>query len=503
MRMLDNLATGFAISLSYYNLFICLVGCVVGTVIGILPGLGPVGTIAMLLPLTYKLDLTSAVIMLAGIYYGAQYGGTITSVLLNIPGEASTIVTCIDGYKMALKGQAGKALGIAAFGSFIAGTFGTLMLSLLAPPLSSFALQFGPPEYTALMVLGLTLVVYLGMGSKVKAILMGVIGLALSTVGMDPINAVERFTFGTQYLMDGINIAVLGMGMFGISEILAMAESPEARSLRDAACSPKKMRELLPDLNDWKISCMPIARGSVLGFFLGMLPGGGALMASFGSYAMEKRISRNPDKFGTGAIEGVAGPESANNGAAAGAFIPLLTLGIPANVVMALMIGAFMVHGVTPGPLIMSRSPQVFWAIVTSMYIGNVILLILNVPLIRIFVKIIEVPYAILSALIIVLCAIGAFSINNNPLDVLAVIIFGVIGYVLKRFDYDPSPLLLAYILGSILEKSIHQSLIMSQGSPTIFFTRSISLFLLIISFLMIASPFFITLWKRYRNRFI
>lgn len=495
--MLDNLAAGFSISFSYYNLFLCLVGCVVGTVIGILPGLGPVGTIAMLLPLTYKLDLTSAIIMLAGIYYGAQYGGTITSVLLKLPGEASTIVTCIDGYKMALKGQAGKALGIAAFGSFLAGTFGTLMLSLLAPPLSTLALRFGPPEYAALMILGLTLVVYLGVGSKVKAILMGLLGLALGTVGMDPVNALERFTFGTQYLMDGINFAVLGMGMFGIAEILSMADSPEARSSRDAVRSPRKMKELLPDRQDWRICAMPIARGSLLGFFLGMLPGGGAVMSSFGSYAIEKKISRNPEKFGNGAIEGVAGPESANNGAAAGAFIPLLTLGIPANVVMALMIGAFMVHGVTPGPLIMKNSPQMFWAIVTSMYMGNIILLILNVPLIRFFVKIIEIPYVILSPLVIVICVIGAFSINNNPFDVVTMMIFGVVGYFLRRFDYDPSPLLLAYILGSLLEKSIHQSLIMAQGSPSIFFTRGISLVLLIAAFLMIVSPFFFNFWSR------
>ena len=495
--MLHNLTTGFAISLSYYNLFLCFVGCAIGTVIGILPGLGPVGTIAMLLPLTYKLDLTSALIMLAGIYYGAQYGGTITSVLLKIPGEASTIVTCIDGYKMALQGRAGKALGIAAFGSFIAGTFGTLMLSFLAPPLSEFALMFGPPEYTALMILGLTLVIYLGTGSKMKAILMGTMGLALSTVGMDPVNAVERFTFGSTYLMDGINLATLGMGMFGISEILSMAESPEARSLRDTVSSPRKMKEVLPDRKDWGASAMPITRGSLLGFLLGMLPGGGAVLASFASYSVEKRFSRTPERFGTGAIEGVAGPESANNGAAAGAFIPLLTLGIPSNVVMALMIGAFMIHGVTPGPLILKDNPGMFWAIITSMYIGNVILLILNVPLIRVFVKIIEIPYAILSPLIVLICVVGAFSINNNPLDVVTMMIFGLIGYGMRKFDYDPSPLLLAYILGPILEKSIHQSLVMSQGSPAIFLTHRISLFLLLVSLLMIVSPLFETLWKK------
>ncbi|MCJ7595144.1 MAG: tripartite tricarboxylate transporter permease [Desulfobacterales bacterium] len=498
--MLENLTLGFGIALSYSNLAICFAGCTLGTIIGVLPGLGPVATIAMLLPLTYKLDLTSAIIMLSGIYYGAQYGGTITSVLLNIPGEASTIVTCFDGYEMARQGRAGKALGIAAFGSFIAGTFGIIFLSLLAPLLSNLALMFGPTEYAALMILGLTLVVYLGRGSPAKAALMGAVGLALSTIGMDPIDGYERFNYGSIYLMEGINIATLGMGMFGIAEILNMAESAEARSSRDLVRCPKKMKDLLPDRQDWKDSAMPITRGGILGFLLGILPGGGALLASFASYVVEKKFSRHPENFGKGAIEGVAGPEAANNAATSGAYIPLLTLGIPSNSVMALMAGAFIMHGVVPGPLIIKNHPDLFWGIIASMYVGNVILLVLNVPLIRVFVKIIEVPYAILSPLIIMICVIGAFSINNNPLDVIAMLVFGGVGYLMGKFDYDTAPLLLAYILGPILERTIRQSLVLSQGSLMVFITHRISLVLLSVAFLMVLSPFLMKIWSRLRQ---
>jgi putative tricarboxylic transport membrane protein len=458
-------------------------------VIGVLPGLGPSATIAMLLTLTYKLNLTSAIIMLAGIYYGASYGGTITSVLFKIPGEASTVVTIIDGYQMALQGRAGKALGIAAFGSFIAGTLGTIGLSLVAPPLSRVALMFGPPEYTCLMFLGLTLVIYLGSGSPLRAMLMGAVGLALGTIGMDPATAVERFTFGSSSLLEGINVAVLAMGLFGIGEVLFMAESEEARSLRETVKCPSRLMELLPDRKDWRKSVPPIGRGTVLGFLLGILPGGGAVISSFASYAVEKRISRTPERFGKGAIEGVAGPESANNSAVSGAFIPLLTLGIPANVVMALLVGAFMLHGVTPGPFIMKEHPQVFWGVITSMYIGNVILLILNVPLIGFFVKIMQVPYALLSPLIILICVIGAYSLNNSAVDVILMTIFGLVGYLMKKFNYEPAPLMLAFVLGEMLEKSLRQSLILSQGSPLIFITRPISFILLLVVLFMIVSP--------------
>jgi putative tricarboxylic transport membrane protein len=496
--MIENLALGFQTSFSLYNIMYCFMGCFLGMVIGVLPGLGPTATIAMLLSLTYKLNLTSAVIMLAGIYYGAQYGGTITSVLLKIPGEASSVVTAIDGYEMALKGRAGKALGIAAFGSFIAGTLGTVGLGMLGPLLAGMALAFGPPEYTSLMILGLTLVIYLGSKSVIKALAMGTLGLALGTIGMDPATAIERFTFGFPSLTEGINMAILAMGLFGIGEILFMAEHPTARTSRDAISYSTKMKDLLPDRKDWKKSAWPIGRGTVLGFLLGIIPGGGAVIASFSSYAVEKRLARHPEEFGKGAIEGVAGPESANNSAVSGAFIPLLTLGIPSNSVMALMIGAFMLHGVTPGPLIIKEHPQVFWGVITSMFIGNVILLILNIPLIRMFVKIIEIPYAILSPLIVMICAIGAYSIDNSVMDVILMMIFGVLGYLMRKFDYEPAPLILAFVLGPLLEKSLRQSLIMSNGDPTIFLTRPISAVLIAAAIAVIISSYlFVALMKR------
>ena len=498
--MLANLLTGFSISFSLHNILYCFIGCTLGQIIGVLPGLGPTATIALLLSLTYKLDLTSSIIMLAGIWYGSMYGGTVTSVLLKIPGEPSSVMTCVEGYEMALQGRAGKALGIAAFGSFIAGTFGTLMLSLLAPPLSRFAILFGPPEYTALMILGLTLVLYLSSGSTVKAIQMGVLGLAIGTIGMDPVNAVERFTFGAQVLMERINIATVAMGLFGIAEVLYLAESTEGRSLRDAVRCPSRLRDLLPDARDWRTSLLPIARGSVLGFFIGMIPGGGATISSFASYAMEKKFSRDPSRFGKGAIEGVAGPESANNSASTGTFVPLLTLGIPTNAAMALLMGAFMIHGVIPGPFVLEQHREVFWGIVTSMYIGNAILLILNIPLIRIFVKILDVPASFLSPLIVTICMIGAYSVNNNPDDVVVMLVFGGLGYFMKKMDYEPAPLILAYVLGPILEKSLRQSLIKSQGSISIFWTRPIPAVLLGAAALLMILPVFSAVWKRPRG---
>jgi putative tricarboxylic transport membrane protein len=497
--MLENLVMGFEISLSLYNIIFCFIGCFLGTVIGVLPGLGPTATIAMLLSLTYKFDVNSAIIMLAGIYYGANYGGTITSVLLKIPGEASTVVTCMDGYEMALQGKAGKALGIAAFGSFIAGTAGTVGLCLIAPPLARWALSFGPPEYTSLLLLGLTLVIYLGRGSIVKAVLMGVLGLALGTVGMDPVNAIERFNFGSLTLMEEINMAVLAMGVFGIGEILFMSEDIEARLSREAIQTPSRLRELLPNRQDWKRSAAPIGRGSLLGFLLGILPGGGAVISSFVSYAVEKRISKYRYELGKGAIEGVAGPESANNSAVSGNFIPLLTLGLPANACMAVLLGAFMIHGVVPGPLLLKEHPEIFWGLVTSMYIGNIILLILNVPLIKVFVKIIEIPYSIISPLIILVCVIGAFSLNNNPMDVIIMMIFGFVGYLIKKFEYEPAPLVLAFVIGPMLEKAMRQSLIMSGGSVSIFFMRPISLVLMILLLLIVLSHIATAVFKRDR----
>jgi putative tricarboxylic transport membrane protein len=485
--MFENLLLGFKISLSLNNLLYCLIGTVLGTVVGILPGLGPAATIALLLPLTFKLDVTSAIIMLAGIYYGVAYGGTLTSVLLNIPGEACTVVTCIDGYQMARKGRAGPALGIAAFGSFIGSTFGVLGIMLLAPPLSSIALNFGPAEYTSLMVGGMTLVTYLSSKSVVKSIAMAVLGLIFGCIGLDPIEGMERFTFGTLILMDGINIAPLAMGLFGIAEILTMAEeSVKQESLVQASM---KIRNLLPSKQDWKDSVGPIGRGTPLGFFLGILPGGGAVMASFLSYALEKRISKHPEKFGTGTIEGVAGPETANNAGTAGAFIPLLTLGLPFNVITALILAAFMVHGVTPGPLILKKSPEIFWGVVTSMYIGNIMLLILNLPLIGIFINILRIPYPILSPLIAAVCFVGVFTVSYNPMDVVLMVFFGLVGYLMRKFDYDAAPLMLAYVLGPLLERSLRQALILSTGSMTIFFRKPISAALLSITFLSLMTP--------------
>lgn len=484
--MLDNLILGFSTSLSLINILYCLLGVTVGTAVGVLPGLGPVSSIALLLPLTYKIDVLPAIIMLSGIYYGVQYGGTITSVLINIPGEASTVVTCIDGYQMAKKGRAGAALGIAAFGSFIAGTFGIIVITFLAPPLAKTALLMGPPEYAALMITGLTLVIYLSSKSMTKSLMMGVLGLILGTVGMDPISGQIRFGLGLRYLMDGIDLALIAMGLFGLSEALILMGGTTAPQ---QYVGTTKLKDILPNRKDWKDSSLPIARGSISGFLMGLLPGGGAVMASFISYAMEKRFSRHPEKFGKGTIEGVAGPESSNNAAAVGAFVPLLTLGIPSNVVMALLIGAFMIHGVNPGPLMLRDNPSLFWGVVTSMYIGNFLLLILNVPLIGVFVRILKVPYQILAPIITVFCFTGAYSINNDVSGVLIVTIFGIVGYLMRKFEYDPAPLILAIVLGPLMENSLRQSLMLFRGDISQIFQRPITLFFLAVALFLLFSP--------------
>ena len=484
--MIDNLILGFSVSLSFENILYCLIGTILGTIVGVLPGLGPGGTIAILLPLTLKLNVTSAIIMLSGIYYGVAYGGTLTSVLMNIPGEVCTIVTCIDGYQMARKGRAGPALGIAAFGSFIASTIAIIGITILAPPLASIALTFGPPEYTSLMIAGMSLVTYLSSKSYVKALTMAVLGMILGCVGLDPVTGTERFTFGTLTLMDGVNIAPLAMGIYGIGEVLSMAEENEPAVFLQASL---KLRNLLPNKQDWKQSAGPITRGSFLGFFLGILPGGGAVLSSFLSYALEKRISKHPERFGTGTIEGVAGPESANNSGTVAAFIPLLTLGLPFNVVTALILVAFMIHGVTPGPFILAKHPDVFWGVVTSMYLGNMMLLILNIPLIGMFVNILRIPYAILSPMIALVCFVGAFSQSYNAMDVLLMVFFGFVGYLMRKFDYDPAPVMLAYVLGPMLERALRQSLILSNGSPAIFFNRPISAVILAVAVLSLMVP--------------
>jgi putative tricarboxylic transport membrane protein len=493
MEVLYNLYLGFSEILILENLFYCFVGVFIGTLIGVLPGIGPVGAMSILLPVTYKTSPIAAVIMLAGIYYGAMYGGSTTSILVNIPGEAASVVTCLDGYKMARQGRAGPALGIAAFGSFIAGTLGVIGLMLVAPPLALMALRFGPPEYFSLMCTGLILLIYLASGSIIRALMMAVFGVIIGCVGQDSETGVMRFVFGCYDLMDGIGLAPFVMGLFGISEVFLNIE----KVLEERAILSTKIKGLLPNWQDWKDSIMPITRGSILGFFLGILPGGGAVISSFASYAVEKKISKHPEKFGKGAIEGVAGPESANNSATAGAFIPLLTLGIPPNVVMALLLGALMIHGVTPGPLLIPKNPQIFWGVVASMYIGNIMLLALNLPLIGIWVQVLKVPYKILFPLILLFCLIGAYSINNSTFDIVIMLVFGVLGYLMQKYKFEGAPMVLAFVLGPMLEMSLRQSLLLSDGSFLIFFTRPIAAGGMIVSFLLLISCIIPTLRRK------
>jgi putative tricarboxylic transport membrane protein len=501
MNFLGSMGLGLQVACSFHNMVYCIIGVFLGTIVGVLPGLGPSATIALLLSITYRMDMTGAIIMLSGVYYGAMYGGSITSILINVPGEAASVVTCIDGHEMAKRGRAGQALGISAFGSFIAGTLGIVGLMLVAPTLSDLALMIGSPEYVVLMILGLSLVTYLSGGSKVKALMMGALGLILGSIGMDPISSQFRFTFGIISLTNGLDVPIVAMGLFGISEILLNAEKKEGPA--DLIKTSTKLRNLLPNLADWKCSIGPILRGTVIGFFLGVLPGGGAVIASFASYAYERKKSKHPEEFGKGAIEGVAGPESANNSASAGAFVPLLTLGIPANAVMALILAAFMIHGVTPGPLIIKNHPEVFWGIVASMYIGNIFLIILNVPLIGLFVQLLKVPNLVMYPLILLICFIGAFTTANNPFDILIVGILGLLGYAMKKLDYDPAPLVLAFVVGPILERTLRQSLLISGGDPSIFFTRPVSRALVIATVLFLVSPLLGNLVRRQRKRMV
>jgi putative tricarboxylic transport membrane protein len=484
METLHLLKIGFSVALIPVNILYCLVGVLVGTLVGVLPGLGPAAAIALLMPISFYLDPTSAIIMLAGIYYGAMYGGSTTSILINIPGEAASVVTTLDGYKMARQGRAGPALGIAAFGSFIAGTLSIVGLMFLAPPLAAASLRFGPPEIFALIFCGLAILIYLASGSIPKATMMAVLGFFLGTVGMDFITGCPRFTFGILALEKGIGLVPVVMGLFGISEVLCNIESTIKRDIFQVG-----IKRLLPNWEDWKMAIWPILRGSGLGFFLGILPGGGAVIASFTSYALEKRISKHPEKFGNGAIEGVAGPESANNAATGGAFIPLMILGIPANPVMALMLAALLIHGVQPGPLLMSKHPQLFWGVVTSMYLGNAMLLILNLPLIGLWVRLLKVPYSVMFPLILLFCLIGAYSLENSHEEIIMMIFFGVLGYLMRKFKYEAAPLVFALVLSSLIENALRQSLLMSHGSFAIFFTRPIALVFMIIGITLFLLP--------------
>jgi putative tricarboxylic transport membrane protein len=500
MDVFHSLFLGLKINLELTNLFLCFIGVLIGNLVGVLPGLGPAATIAFLLPITYKLNPIQAIIMLAGIYYGAQYGGSTTSILLNIPGEASSVVTCLDGYQMAQKGRAGAALGISAIGSFIGGTVGVLLISFLAPPLAKMALKFGPPENAALMTLGLTLVTYLSSGSMIKSLMMASLGLLLGCIGTDLISGVIRFTLNIPNLAEGPELVSMAMGLFGISEVLINIERP----LEKRQFFKTTIKELLPNKEEFKDSIGPITRGSFIGFFLGVLPGGGALLSSFVSYALEKKFSKHPEKFGTGYIKGVAGPETANNSAAQGAYIPLMVLGIPCNVVMAVLMGAFLIQGVIPGPLLLQSNPNLFWGVVVSMYVGNVMLLILNLPLISLWVNILKVPYVFMLPVIILVCLIGSYIINNSPFDVYVMIVFGIIGYLMRKFDYPAAPLVLGLILGPMLERSLGQSLMMSRGrSPMIFFSSPISAIMSMMVLVILISPLILKLFKKRRSDFL
>jgi TctA family transporter len=498
MDLFNNLALGFGVAFTFQNLIYAFIGCLLGTLIGVLPGIGPLATIAMLLPMTYKLtDPTSALIMLAGIYYGAQYGGSTTAILVNLPGESSSVVTTLDGYQMARRGRAGAALSISAIGSFFAGTVATFLLAAFAPPLAEVAFKFGPAEYFALMVLGLIAAVVLANGSILKALAMVVLGLLLGMIGTDVNSGVARFSFDVPELSDGIEFAVVAMGMFGFAEIITNLEQRENREVFTS-----KVGRMLPTLQEFKRSIAPIVRGTALGSLLGILPGGGAVLASFSTYAMEKKISKRPEEFGKGAIEGVAGPEAANNAGAQTSFIPMLTLGIPTNPVLALMVAAMMIHNIQPGPQVMTSNPKLFWGLIVSMWIGNLMLVVLNLPLIGIWIKLLTVPYRVLFPAILLFCCIGSYSLNNNVFDVFMTIPFAILGYVFKKLDCEPAPLLLGFVLGKLMEEYLRRAMTISRGDWTVFFTRPLSATLLGIATVMLIVVFMPAIAKKRKEAF-
>jgi TctA family transporter len=477
-----NLALGFGVALTPANLGFALIGCLVGTLVGVLPGIGPVATVAMLLPLTFYLEPVSGLIMLAGIFYGAQYGGSTTAILVNLPGETSSVVTCIDGHQMARQGRGGAALAIAALGSFFAGCFSTALIALFSPPLAKVGQSFGSPEYFSLMLLGLIAAVVLAHGSVLKAIAMVVLGLLLGLVGTDGNTGGQRFTFGTVVLADGIGFVPLAVGVFGIGEIIANLMTPaEHRSIVH-----EKISRLWPTREEFRDAWPAVLRGTGLGSVLGILPGGGATLSAFAAYVLEKKVARDPSRFGRGAIQGVAGPEAANNAGAQTSFIPMLTLGIPGNAVMALMIGALTIHGIQPGPQVMTERPALFWGMVASMWIGNLMLVIINLPLIGIWVQLLKVPYRLLYLAILLFCAIGVYTVNNNTFEIVLTALFGVLGYVFIRLECEPAPMLLGFILGPLMEENLRRAMRISSGDPMIFVNRPISLGLLIAALLLL-----------------
>ncbi|MCJ1899429.1 MULTISPECIES: tripartite tricarboxylate transporter permease [Paracoccus] len=492
MELFSNLALGFSVASSLENLAFCLIGVLLGTLIGVLPGIGATATIAMLLPITFQLEPVSSLIMLAGIYYGAQYGGSTTAILINMPGESSSAVTAIDGYQMARKGKAGTALALAALGSFFAGSVSTFLVALFAPPLTAVALKFGAAEYFSLMVLGLVMSVALAHGSVLKALAMVVLGLLLGMVGTDIYTGAPRFTLGITQFADGLNFVAVAVGVFGIAEILRNLEDEHDRQVMT-----KNINRLFPTREELRQMIGPVLRGTGIGSVLGILPGGGAILASFASYTIEKKVSRHPEEFGKGALAGVAGPESANNAGAQTSFIPLLTLGIPANPVMALMIGAMIIQGIVPGPNVVSEQPALFWGIVASMWIGNLMLVVLNLPLIGLWVKLLSVPYYVLFPIIMAMCSIGVYSVNSNSYDLFAVAFFGLLGYVMSKLRCEPAPLLLGFVLGPLLEENLRRAMILSRGDPTTFLTRPISASLLVMSLVVLVLVFMPQIRKR------
>jgi putative tricarboxylic transport membrane protein len=481
--LVTNLAHGFSVALSFENLLFAFIGCIIGTAIGVLPGIGPVATISLLLPITFGQPATTAIIMLAGIYYGSQYGGSTTAILLNLPGEVSAVVTTIEGYKMARRGRAGAALATAALGSFFAGTVATIFVAASGPLLTQIALSFGPADYFSLMLLGLIISAVLAQGSVIKAIGMVVLGVALGLVGTDVQTGQQRFTFGIPELSDGMSFASLAMGLFGISEIILNLERPESRHALSA-----KVGSLWLTKEEWKRATPSVLRGTMLGSVLGILPGGGASLAAFGSYMMERRLSRYKHEFGSGAIEGVAGPESANNAASQTSFIPLLTLGIPSNAVMALMVGALIIQGIQPGPRMVEAQPDLFWGLIASMWIGNLMLLVINLPMIGIWVKLLQVPYKYMYPSILVFIAIGSYSINNNVFDVYQVLAFGILGYLFSKLRMEPAPLLIGFVLGPMMEEHLRRAMLLSRGDPIVFLERPISATLLAIGAIALAT---------------
>jgi len=481
LETLHNLAVGFSVALSPPVMLYAFVGCVIGTLVGVLPGVGPLAGISLLLPATFGMDATRAIVMLAGIYYGAMYGGSTTSMLMRIPGEAASVMTCIDGYAMARKGRAGAALAIAAVGSYVAGSVSVVGLMLLAPPLAAFALRFGPPEYFALLLFGLLVLAYMSSGSMLKSLAMAALGLLLGMVGIDQMSGYFRYAYGVVELGDGLGVVPVAVGLFGVAEILATAGQPVGPKVLKP-----KLRELLPSREEWRQSVAPIGRGTVLGFLIGIIPGSAHIISSFVSYALEKKLSKHPEEFGHGAVAGVAGPESANNSATSGAFVPMLALGVPSGPIPAVMLAALMVHGVSPGPLLIKQQPELFWGFIASMYVGNIVLLVLNLPLVGLFVNLLRIPYPYLYPAILAFSILGVYAVNGSVVDVWIMLVMGVLGYVLRKLDFETAPIVLGVVLAPMIELALRQSLAMSDGHYAIFFQRPISATLLAVALIMI-----------------